>query len=736
MGLAQTLRDWFGSPADVMADRRVHDAIDVRQGVGAVVVPPYMLGKPQWTTGTPQRYVSEGWGKAPVVFACVLAIADAVSTATIAVKRDTGNGEVEPAEDTELQLLLNRPNAGMDQAEFLQVVNVIAELSGFCVVEKERNRMGEVIGLWPLRSDWLRPIPRRDSLPAWEYNIPGYLENPPILEPEDVFVYTAAPDPNLGYVGTSPLAVAFRELGIENLMTDFLKAFFDRGALPVYGVIPKQKVTSQEEADAFRSRMMGRYGGALKSAEPMLLTGIEDVKRLGFDFDELAYPELRALSETQICTAFRVPPILIGVQAGLDASTYSNYGQARRNFFEDVISSKWRRLDGALTRGLVPDFDIDGSLSVEFDTDDVPALQDDEDAKWVRATAALNAGGISTHTYQRIIGLDPHGPDVIYQPFSAVPVAISQNGQRSKATIALLGEQAPQVMHSPNGSRTFLHGAERVHVLQDGLHVYEVRDGRTYLLLDHLTENDQTRYTRAAEHNRNMMGQLAAMLEPRMAEFFQEQGQRVGEMVFGERGTVAGATKVIIATRALEDWQWDNELNHLRTMIEQWFGDAGTLVFSEIAKQLDTAIEWEAGNLYIQDLLEELGKRIVGIHETTRRDVESIIVDGLAEGVSIPDLAERLQGLFEETYKNRATTVARTESQFAANTAAGAAYDAAGIQRAVIFDNPAHDTDPGTDGLTCAGRNGLVVPVQQIVRHANAEHPNGTMAVGPIVEGA
>src|SRR5690606_3839162 len=264
----------------------------------------------------------------------------------------------------------------------LQAVSVIAALSGFCVIEKERNGLGEIVNLWPLRSDWLRPIPREQSAPAWEYRVPGRRE-PFILEPENVIVHTHAPDPNMGYQGTAPMAVAFRELGIENAMTDFLKAFFDRGALPVYGIIPKQAITNQEQADAFRERIVGRYGGALKSAEPMLLTGVEDVKRLGFDFDELAYPELRSLSETSICTAFRVPPILIGIQAGLERATYSNYEQAERSFYQGPVTSLWKRLGGALNRGLAPEFDA-GALSILIDTGDVPALQDDENDLWQR----------------------------------------------------------------------------------------------------------------------------------------------------------------------------------------------------------------------------------------------------------------------------------------------------------------------------------------------------------------
>ena len=254
---------------DALTNRAVTSDIAVRQAVGQLVVAPYQMNKPIWTTGDPARYVDEGWHKAPVVFACVMAIADAASTAPIQVFENTGEGEPEPADATPLGTLMRRPNADLDGAEFVQVVTTIAALSGFCVIEKERDQLGNVIGLYPLRSDWLKPVPRQQSAPAWAYHIPGH-RDPYILEPEDVIVHTHAPDPNLGYRGTSPLAVAFRELGIENTMTDFLKAFFDRGALPVYGIVPKHPIKDQAQADAFRSALMGKYAGALNAAEPMI----------------------------------------------------------------------------------------------------------------------------------------------------------------------------------------------------------------------------------------------------------------------------------------------------------------------------------------------------------------------------------------------------------------------------------------------------------------------------------
>src|SRR5215207_1177830 len=98
-------------------------------------------------------------------------------------------------------------------------------------------------------------------------------------------------------------------------------------------------------------------------------------------------------------------------------------------------------------------------------------------------------------------------------------------------------------------------------------------------------------------------------------------------------------------------------------------------------------------------------------------------------------LEERLSGLFKETYRGRAMTVARSESFQSYSQASVVGHLESGqIAYVEILDNPNHDTDPSPiDGLTCAGRNGLIVPIGRAEIHIESEHPNGTMAVAPVI---
>jgi SPP1 gp7 family putative phage head morphogenesis protein len=54
---------------------------------------------------------------------------------------------------------------------------------------------------------------------------------------------------------------------------------------------------------------------------------------------------------------------------------------------------------------------------------------------------------------------------------------------------------------------------------------------------------------------------------------------------------------------------------------------------------------------------------------TTRDDLAKQLIEGVQNGESIDQLASRVKTLFEETYKNRAKTIARTETISATNYA-------------------------------------------------------------------
>jgi hypothetical protein len=212
-------------------------------------------------------------------------------------------------------------------------------------------------------------------------------------------------------------------MGIGDALTDFIKGFMERGAMPMYIAIPNDDPytqamwSDQAKVDAYRAGFNQRFGGLHNSVDTAVVPGIKEIKPIGFNIDELAYPDLFALNENAICQAFGISPIVVNTTSGLQQSSYNNYATARRSFYEDTMVPLWGRIDDAFTRHLLYEMADTNIYSIAFDTSNLPALKDAETERWTRATDALNVAGLTINEFLTEIEHDtvPYG-DVYLVP--------------------------------------------------------------------------------------------------------------------------------------------------------------------------------------------------------------------------------------------------------------------------------------------------------------------------------
>jgi len=128
-------------------------------------------------------------------------------------------------------------------------------------------------------------------------------------------------------------------------------------------------------------------------------------------------------------------------------------------------------------------------------------------------------------------------------------------------------------------------------------------------------------------------------------------------------------------------------------------------------------------------------EQVVGIDATTRGALRDVLREGQKRGYSAFQLAEGvpaegfggIKGLYLETWKGRAETIARTEMATASLAASKDRYKATGlVSRLQIVEH--EDTD-----APCAAMNGRVFPVEEA---PGLEHPNCRRGYVPIVDDA
>lgn len=723
--------DTFAANIESARAQRAASLARTSAGYG-ISTPRHQLNRPHWRESNTDAY-ARAYRSQVAVYACVQKRANGVAQAPLRVYReDDGDGAEQPKHP--LRALLANPNPLISEAEFLVYTVMQMDAVGFAAIEIERSKGGEVLGLWHLRPDWLRMVPRDNLPPQWQYKVPG--RGPVTLEPEDVIIITGAPSLDLKPTGMSPIEVALREVSIDDSATDFLKIFLDTGGVPRYALTTEKVINEQAKADAIRERWSQVYGGYRNWSQVALLHSGLQVQEVGASIDGIAYPQLRALTETHICSAFGVPPILVGVQAGLDASTYSNYGQARRAFFEETVSPLWTRIAGTLGRALLPIYGAAGEY-LAFDFSGVVALQEDATARWNRATAALNAGGITLNQYQQEIGKPGFGDagDVLYLPFSVQPTRPDDLSKLADETAkppepvpAPLAAAAQEEDDDPAPVADEEDDADRAERIEaegaDTGTLLVAREGVTTLPLE-------TR-ARVVQTNRRNMTRIAAQFTPQLRTLFRQQGQEIAAAYRNGRDAA-----IVLETRDLDDLLplFAEHDEQMRGLLINLYQRSGSLSYKSASNLVGVDIPFDLSNPFVKHTQRDLARRIVGINETTRNDVRRVITDGIEAGLNHKQLADELEGLYEETYRGRSLTIARTESQVAYNLGTADAYKASGVVMAMILhDNPLHVENYGaSDGLSCAERNGIITNVDAVARHVYAEHPNGQLAASPLL---
>ncbi len=114
--------------------------------------------------------------------------------------------------------------------------------------------------------------------------------------------------------------------------------------------------------------------------------------------------------------------------------------------------------------------------------------------------------------------------------------------------------------------------------------------------------------------------------------------------------------------------------------------------------------------------LKRVGKRIIGITETTQQAVAAAISNGYDQGLSPAQIADTIESLpaFDEA---RAELVARTETMFAYNSAALDSFGELGVTMVEAID--------GDGDEECAARDGQTFAIEDAMDIE--DHPNGTL---------
>ena len=375
--------------------------------------PPVQITTLTYTPPGWQFRYDRGDGSAmnSAVYACVQAIAAAIAEPELRVYRADGSERVE-AVPGELGRLLERPNPYMSLDTLLGYLATCLHVDGNAYWRKLRSgdpEDGPVVELWPISPSRMTVETTGGSGDfITRYRYARGSAAPESISAGNIVHFRYGLDDDDHRVGQAPLKRLLREISsddqatryadrlLANLAINGLTLSFDKEAAPI----------DQATADQLKARIQAAYGGDNAGAAAVLSPGAK-LDALGFSPEQMSMEILHRVPEERISAVLGVPAIVAGLGAGLQRATYSNFKEARETFTEQKLIPLWRHLAAEITLQLVPDFDASGRTLVDFDTSDVRALADDQNAAATRLKTLVEAGILTTDEARAEIGYEP-----------------------------------------------------------------------------------------------------------------------------------------------------------------------------------------------------------------------------------------------------------------------------------------------------------------------------------------
>lgn len=349
-------------------------------------------------TGTYGRQVTEpisntleGYARAAaangVVFACMAVRMAVFSTIRFQFQR-INRGKPSELFGTAALAPLEQPWAGGTTQDLLTRMIQDADLAGNSYWTLVR---GELVRLRP---DWVQIVLTPRMIPGarvgdegaqvgWQRLGYAYYEGgigacePAVFLADEVSHFAPQPDPLATYRGMSWLTPILREIRNDGHMEQHRQAFFENAATPNLSV----SLAKEVRPDAFKRfiEMMDlNHRGVENAYKTLYLGGGADVKVIGQDFQQMNFTAVQGHAETRIAAAAGVPPVIVGLSEGLQAATYSNYGQARRRFADGTMHPLWQQAAGSLAPLIgLPPRATPGDTRLFYDARDVPFLRED-----------------------------------------------------------------------------------------------------------------------------------------------------------------------------------------------------------------------------------------------------------------------------------------------------------------------------------------------------------------------
>ena len=399
-----------------------------------------------------KRDVGDGLSNS-IVVATVNWISRSFPEAYLQVKQRQVDGGWEAVEDHPLIDLVEVPNPRYSGSLLWWATLSDFNTTGNAYWLKVRSRSGTVVQLWYAPASLVEPHAHpTEFIDYYEYRVGGQVLH---VDSADIVHFRYGLDPRNPRKGVSPLASLLREIFTDDEAANFSASVLANMGVPGVVIAPKGGGVSGgggmqlTDLESIKQEFVARFGGD-RRGEPMVLSGPTDVQVISWAPQQMDMKVLRRVPEERVSAVLGVSAMVVGLGAGLDRSTFSNYAEARSAAWENNLIPTQRMFGEELRAQLLPDFEDDEAVRhgwrVGFDNSRVRALADNQQELTMRARVGVMTGIMTVGEGRDLLSLpvdETH--DVYLRTPVMVPVPVAEGNKPIQQAPALGPAAGPGV---------------------------------------------------------------------------------------------------------------------------------------------------------------------------------------------------------------------------------------------------------------------------------------------------
>ena len=341
-------------------------------------------GQARWMDRRYDKLAEEGYKRNVVAYRCIRIVAHGAANVPWLLY----DAEGDDIEEHPLLDLLQRPNPLQAGAAMFETFYSFYLIAGNSYLEAVAagGAPGE---LWPLRPDRMKVIPGPRGQPAaYAHQMNGQEHRFPVsVTGGSPVLHWKTFHPLDDWYGMSPIEAAAYSIDQHNAAGAWNQALLQNSARPSGALVyaPKEGPAnlSDQQFVRLKDQIGEQYSGPTNAGRPMLLDGGLDWKEMSLSPKDMDFLNTKLQSARDICAAYGVPPMLVGVPGD---ATYANFKEARMALWEDTILPLLDSATDALNQWLVPAFGE--GLRLDYDEDEISALGPRREELWARVQAA------------------------------------------------------------------------------------------------------------------------------------------------------------------------------------------------------------------------------------------------------------------------------------------------------------------------------------------------------------